>query len=608
MRVRSLPHFAHKAIGKSTHKKGTSYAHVNYITREEACSKTIGEHMPADRDGARPFFERMANKEGVAANARIADTIIIALPIEMTPAQRHEAIAGFMQAIGKGRIAWLAAFHDLGKDAHNPHCHLIFRDADVDTGRKVVGTTTSAKDVKEAEAHGWRVPPRMTTADLRKAWCDHLNGETQRHGIDVRFDQRRLKERGIEREPEIHVGPKAMSMAKNGRDFASRDRLRALHANAYALMDEGSRAEHNLRIIEANRRLAHVNGKREPPRAREAAEKAALRAQQAAERKSMYGEQMQDRAALRHAQHAQKLAHQRWARALYAEARGQAYQGARAANTKAWEVQWAAIRRIGDKNQRKAAETAQKAAQKGAYEQAAAARIEQARPIKNEAWHTLLNAQEAERLALQRRHGVEATALARQHVAERQALAETWRHQHLDRQAQRTAAQLQNRPTMAPVQTAAVAMIRLHADSRRPRSAETRAGIPAHPLEAVRFFTACAVAEREKRAGVRAQLSAERTTNLAARSTERTRASGRANASADVLPLTERNRADPQSDLRQAVQSGRTLSDGERANLSAGDRAQGAGQPSSSNKREQQFLAFLAQRSGKGRNGGRSGR
>ena len=82
MSVRSLPHFSHKPIGKTTHKKGMSYSHVNYITREEACSKTLAQNMPADRDGARPFFERQAYKDGVPANARIADTLIIALPIE----------------------------------------------------------------------------------------------------------------------------------------------------------------------------------------------------------------------------------------------------------------------------------------------------------------------------------------------------------------------------------------------------------------------------------------------------------------------------------------------------------------------------------------------
>jgi len=144
MSVRPLPHFAHSPIGKTTHAKGAAYDHVNYILREAACSKALGQNMPTDKKGARPYFEVEAYKDGVAKNARVADTLIIALPLELSAEQRHEAIHSFMEKIGKGCIAWLAAFHDMGKDEANPHCHLILRDADVETGKKVLGTTTSA--------------------------------------------------------------------------------------------------------------------------------------------------------------------------------------------------------------------------------------------------------------------------------------------------------------------------------------------------------------------------------------------------------------------------------------------------------------------------------
>jgi hypothetical protein len=122
-------------------------------------------------------------------------------------------------------------------------------DVAIETGKKVVGTTTSAKDVKEAEEHGWRVPPRMTTKDLRVAWCDHLNAEMERHGYEARFDQRRLKEQGIDRQPQIHVGPKASAIAEKGKTFESQDRRHGHHANVYSLIDTASRAEHNQNIV-----------------------------------------------------------------------------------------------------------------------------------------------------------------------------------------------------------------------------------------------------------------------------------------------------------------------------------------------------------------------
>ena len=87
--------------------------------------------------------------DGVAANARVADTLIIALPIELTREQRHAAIAGFMEKIGHGRIAWLAAFHDLGNDEHNPHCHLIFRDAEA---RSHTDKASASSDNKAANS------------------------------------------------------------------------------------------------------------------------------------------------------------------------------------------------------------------------------------------------------------------------------------------------------------------------------------------------------------------------------------------------------------------------------------------------------------------------
>jgi hypothetical protein len=414
MRIRSLPHFSHKPIGKTTHKKGMSYAHVNYITRDDACSKTLAGNMLADREGARPYFEREAAKDGVPANARIADTLIIALPLELTREQRHEAIERFMEKIGKGRIAWIAAFHDKGKDEHNPHCHLIFRDADIETGRKVVGTTTSAKDVKEATERGWKVPPRMTTKDLRVTWCEHLNAEMERHGIDVRFDQRKLKERGIDKEPEIHIGPKANSMSAKDRAFFSQDRRRGDHANVYTLLDAGSRAEYNAGIIERNRQ--RDKERRDGQEASihqlpvsERRDKMKLRAEHKEQRKSMYADQKRDRDALRAAQDAEKLQHQRWARTHYAKAREAAFQEIKMRYAEAW-IRVRHMSNVADRTQEA---TTLRQRQKDDYARTSAKLIEAARPEKNAAWEALKSHQEAERRQLALRHSEEAAALSR---------------------------------------------------------------------------------------------------------------------------------------------------------------------------------------------------
>ncbi len=141
--------------------------------------------MPDGGRGPRVFFDKLWEKVGMPDNARIADKLMIALPVELNQEQRYELVRSFMHQLGHGRIAWCAAHHDSGQDAHNPHAHIVFKDADIDTGRKVVGTTTSSRDVREAKEHGWKVPPRTTTADMRKLWCGHLNDFMERAGIDT---------------------------------------------------------------------------------------------------------------------------------------------------------------------------------------------------------------------------------------------------------------------------------------------------------------------------------------------------------------------------------------------------------------------------------------
>ena len=617
MSVRSLPHFSHRPIGKTTHKKGMSYHHVNYITREDACSKTLSGNMPCDRDDARPYFESEAYKDGIAANARIADTLIIALPLELSKEQRHEAIAGFMEKIGHGRIAWLASFHDLGKDEANPHCHVIFRDADIETGRKVVGTTTSSKDVKEAEAKGWRVPPRMTTKDLRVAWCEHLNKEMERHGLEARVDQRTLREQGVDRDPGIHVGPKANSMAKNGRDFESSDRVRADHANIYTLLDAGSRAEHNQRIAEENRRrdedrLKGIVAEKPKPRGQEGREKRELRERQSAERKVMYQDQARDRAALREAQDAQKLEHQRWGRALYAEARERAFQQTKEQSA----AKWKEVRDIKVAAEREHAAIALKTKQKEVYVKSAAREIEQAKPVKNEAWQNLKDAQETERKQLQQRHLQETATLSRQHIAERHALHERWQNHAADKQTQQISAKLEARQGMAAVQATAVTMIKLRAKAAQDRDGKAIAAAPT--LAAAMHFSERARAEGANRRTIRYELNATRQSNQirAAATGERRHAPGQvANGRNDNrvtmhAQIVARQQAN-QNAVRQNAASGQPLTDAERANSSPDVKAViAAKEKSTRNHHDASFKAYLeSKRSERGRDGGgRSGR
>ncbi|WP_082547119.1 MobA/MobL family protein [Rhizobium sp. Root149] len=196
----------HKPIGKSTQDRPyTTGAHVNYITRSRALGHLDGARLPVDRDGARGYFN--GAEDTGRKNGRVADKLMLALPKELTAEQRHELVKGYAEEVTGGRAPWLAAHHDKGKDAANPHCHLLIRDRDPETGKRVFGTTD-----------------RGSTQRLRDLWQDHANRALERAGRPERIDARTLQAQGIEREPQVHEGPRSRAAQERGRRPLSRPR------------------------------------------------------------------------------------------------------------------------------------------------------------------------------------------------------------------------------------------------------------------------------------------------------------------------------------------------------------------------------------------------
>lgn len=180
----------HTWLGKShvNYKPGVGRAHANYITRESSCTRLFGARMPTERQWLKAWLN--AQEIGDRKNARIIDKVMVALPIELTPSQREALIRAYCEQVSEGRTGWVAAIHDLGKDAHNPHAHIIFRDRDVVTGRRVIMTTE-----------------RGSTERLRKDWEEAANRALEDAGLDIRIDRRSLAAQGIQRDAPAHRGP-----------------------------------------------------------------------------------------------------------------------------------------------------------------------------------------------------------------------------------------------------------------------------------------------------------------------------------------------------------------------------------------------------------------
>lgn len=194
----------HAPIGKATQPRPhTAAAHLRYITRRSACTQLLSARMPARSAQARAWIRR--EEDGDRKNARVGDKVLLALPRELGKGQRAELLRGFAEAVTKGRASWMAAVHDAGADAHNPHCHLFIRDRDPGTGRRVIGMSE-----------------RGSTERLRELWERHANQALERAGRAERIDRRTLAAQGIDRKPTIHEGLSAREMQSAGRKIRSR--------------------------------------------------------------------------------------------------------------------------------------------------------------------------------------------------------------------------------------------------------------------------------------------------------------------------------------------------------------------------------------------------
>lgn len=227
-------------IGKTTQKKPfTAAAHVRYITRKEAMTISMAERMP--EGGSKAIRWLKAQERADRKNARVADKMIIALPRELDASQQAQLIHGFAEALTEGKASWFAAIHAKGKDRENPHCHLIVRDRDIVTGRRVVMFSAGAKEIKQRAAKGEKSP--TTLRMIRELWERHANAALEAAGSLERIDRRTLREQGVGREAQVHEGPNIRAMHRRGYRPKSQERT----VRARALRKKGTPATRTVR-------------------------------------------------------------------------------------------------------------------------------------------------------------------------------------------------------------------------------------------------------------------------------------------------------------------------------------------------------------------------
>jgi len=183
------------------------------------------------------------------SNGRVLDKLRIALPRELTETQRKALVQTFVADLTGGRVPWFAAIHQRGDDAHNPHVHIAIHDRDIETGRRALRLSDSARDRRKAGLPG----PRAV--EWVRGRGETVGSEAlAKAGVAVRIDRRTLVAQGIDRKAGIHEGPRAQHIEGRVRRPRSRERINGCgRLIDYPSIDQGrTRREFNAEIIDLN--------------------------------------------------------------------------------------------------------------------------------------------------------------------------------------------------------------------------------------------------------------------------------------------------------------------------------------------------------------------
>jgi hypothetical protein len=138
-------------------------------------------------------------------DAQLSRELQLSLPHELTDEQRRELVRGFVreQFVNRGMIADIAIHRpDEKGDERNHHAHIML------TMRELT------KDGFGNKARAWNDKALLET--WREQWAIVQNRELERNGQTARVDHRSFETRGIDREPQSHLGPSANQMERRG--------------------------------------------------------------------------------------------------------------------------------------------------------------------------------------------------------------------------------------------------------------------------------------------------------------------------------------------------------------------------------------------------------
>lgn len=192
-----------------TRKRGVEHAEI--VLPTEAAKRDI--NWARDREALWNEAERCENR----SNSRVAREYEIALPHELTKAQRLELVRGFAAEIAdRHGVAVDFAIHAPHRegDERNHHAHLLATTRVIEPGGLGEKATIEWSDTNRRKAE--LEPARKEIEAIRERWAVRANEKLLEHGHEIRIDHRSLEAQGIEREPTVHLGPAVSGMERRG--------------------------------------------------------------------------------------------------------------------------------------------------------------------------------------------------------------------------------------------------------------------------------------------------------------------------------------------------------------------------------------------------------
>lgn len=223
--------------------KGSGGTHSEYISREGKYSKensrryedlvsTGSGNMPAWAQHDPTQFWHAAD-QFERANGAVYREIEIALPRELSDEENKSLVLDFVaQELGT-RHAYQWAIHKPKaalEKGDQPHAHIMYSERTIDGIERDPEQYFKRYNSKNPEKGGCRKDSAGTEERLlatRERWANVQNAHLEKHGHEARVTHLSLKDQGIDRQPEKHIGPKKIRHLSQGDITALLERRKA---------------------------------------------------------------------------------------------------------------------------------------------------------------------------------------------------------------------------------------------------------------------------------------------------------------------------------------------------------------------------------------------